>query len=496
MATIDNEQYVQKILGGKKASYTFNFLDEESIILVNSIMLKILSVQGNLFLLETLITIVREILYNAFKSNLKRIYFKKHNTDIDDSTKYETLMKKFKDEILNRLDSIEDEIKSNTEHHITISFEMKDGFFIISVFNNVKIIKEEYERITFRIVQATVFNNLSEAYNDVYNSTEGAGLGLMLIMFLLKNSGIGVDNFFMEHTDDGITIGIKIPRRLKEETIISDVKEKILNDVETLPTFPENIVELQHLCLQKESSIDDISKKISIDPALTADVLKLSNSSGFVPGKKIVTVKEAVTIIGLKNLYFILMATATKKILEDNYKKFEIIWQHCVKVAYYVKQIAKMMSLANISDQAFIVGLLHDIGKIVLLSTDEKIINKMSEITKNKQLRSSSILEEITIGISHAEIGALIADKWNFPDELKIPIANHHAPLNNNNDHKVLTYIVYLANMLCGVESKKYNYNYIESTVLSWFKINTMHELEDFHKNIKTNYDNHQLMLG
>ena len=190
------------------------------------------------------------------------------------------------------------------------------------------------------------------------------------------------------------------------------------------------------------------------------------------------------------------MASATKKILEDNYKKFEIIWQHCVKVAYYVKQIAKMMSFANISDQAFIVGLLHDIGKIVLLSTDEKIINKMSDITKNKQLRSSSILEEITIGISHAEIGALIADKWNFPDELRIPIANHHAPLNNDNEHKALTYIVYLANMLCGVETRKYNYNYIESTVLSWFKINTIQELEDFHKNIRTNYYNHQLMLG
>ncbi|MCL2154642.1 MAG: HDOD domain-containing protein [Leptospirales bacterium] len=496
MITIDNEHYVKKILNGEKALYTFRFLDDESIIFINSIILKILSVQGNIFLLETLTTIIREMLFNAFKSNLKRIYFKKCNADINDRAQYEILMKNFKDDFLYRLNSIEAEIKSDNDYYITISFEKKDDILTISVFNNVAIIKEEFDRITFRIQKSLLFNNLVEAYDDAYDSTEGAGLGLLLMVFLLKNSGIGVDNLFIKNNSDGITFGVKIPNKLNEETIISNVKEKILDDVDSIPTFPENIIQLQQLCLQKESSIDEISRKISTDPALTADVIKLSNSSGFVPGKKIVTVKEAVKIIGLKNLYFILSASATKKILENKYKKFEIIWQHCVKVAFYAKRIAEMKSLSNLADQALIVGLLHDIGKIVLLSAGEKIIDKMSQITKNNQLTSSSILEEISIGISHSEIGNLIAEKWNFPDELKIPITNHHSPLNSGNDHKELTYLVYLANMLCGVESKRYNYNYIEAAVLNRFKINSMHELEAFHENIKVNYSNHQQMLG
>jgi putative nucleotidyltransferase with HDIG domain len=340
-----------------------------------------------------------------------------------------------------------------------------------------------------------MFNNLAEAYDDSYNSTEGAGLGLLVIVFLLKNSGIGAESLFIKNKNDGITVGIRIPERLNDEDITFDVKEKIIKSVNSLPTVSADIIELQQMCLNKKSTIEEISKKISIDPALTADVIKLSNSAGFVPGKKIVTVNEALKIIGLKNLYFVLIASATKTILENKYRRYEIIWQHCIKVAYYARHIAEKKSLANIEDQVFIAGLLHDIGKIVLLATNEKTVNKMSDILKNSRLRSSSILEEITIGISHAEIGGLIAKKWNFPDELKIPIANHHSPISNNN-HKTMTYLVYLANMLCGVEARKYHYNYIETSILKHFKINSMNELKAFHENIKDNFNKHQLIIG
>jgi len=496
MITIDNKNYAERILKGEEVSFSFRFIDDKSLILINTLILKILSSQGNIFLLETLITIIREIVFNAFKANLKRMYFDKSGIDINDSTKYELIMQTFKDDYLYNLDEIETEITTNQNYYIQISFEQKDEILYISVFNNVQILQEESDRIMSRIKQSKISQNLADAYNDVYDPTEGAGLGLVLMVFLLKNSGIGADNLSVQHDSKGITVTVKIPKQLKEEAIVSDVKEKILKDVDSLPTFPENIIELQQLCNEKKTTIDQISKLISRDPALTADVIKLSNSAGFVPGKKISTIKEAVKIIGFKNLYLILIASSAKKILGNKYKKFELIWEHCVRVAYYSRQISKIINLGTISDSAFITGLLHDIGKIVLLSADESIIHTISEITKNKQLRSSSILEEISVGISHAEIGGLIAEKWNFPDELKLPIANHHSPLNTEPEYKDLTYIVYFANMLCGIEINKYNYYYIETEVLDWFKIKNMEELQAFHQKIKNNYNDHQTSLG
>ncbi len=496
MINIDNKHYAEKIINGEEISFSFRFIDDKSLILINTLILKILSAQGNIFLLETLITITREIIFNAFKANLKRIYFEKSGVDINDSSHYNSAMKRFKEDYLYNINSIEQEITSNQNYHIQISFGFRKGNLKISVYNNARIVKEEYERISSRIEQSKISNNLADAYNDVYDPIEGAGLGLVLMVFLLKNSGIGADNLSIEHNAEGITVSIVVPKHLKAEVIISDVKTKILKDVDSLPTFPENILELQRLCNEREASIDEIAERISRDPALAADVIKISNSAGFVPGKKITTIKEAVKIIGLKNLYLILTASTAKKILGNKYKKFEVIWDHCVKVAYYSRQIAKTLHFGKLVDSAFITGLLHDIGKIVLLSADDRIIKTISNITKNKQLRSSSILEEISIGISHAEIGELIAAKWNFPDDLKVPIANHHSPLSADTDYRDLTNIVYMANMLCGIEMSKYNYYYIEMEVLHWLKINSIEKLQFFHEKIKTSYNEHQVMMG
>ncbi|NLV66110.1 MAG: HDOD domain-containing protein [Spirochaetes bacterium] len=492
----DDLEISRKIDKGDDITVSFKFIDETNLLQINAILLKILSRQGNVFLLETLITIIREIIFNAFKANLKRIYFEKSGVSITDTAKYNDLMSCFKEDFLYNLDGIRSEILIQNRYHITVTFNRPGKEIHFSVFNNVTIIEEEYKRIRERIEQSKNFQNLADAYNDVYDSTEGAGLGLVLMIFLLRNSGIGADNLDIHHNDRGVTVSLTIPEKLNTYDIVSDVKVRILADVESLPTFPENIIELQRLCSEKNTTIDAISDRISRDPALTADVIKLSNSAGFVPGKKIVTIKEAVKIIGLKNLNLILTASATRKILDNKYKKFEVIWEHCIRVAYYSRELAKKKNLASLADSAFIAGLLHDIGKIVLLSADPNVVNIISEITRNKQMRSSSILEEISIGVSHAEIGGLIANKWNFPADLTKAIEFHHSPLNVENDYRILTWIVYTANMLCGIETNKYSYYYLETDILKWLKISTLEELKAFHESIRNNYLNHLSLMG
>jgi len=495
LVTEDND-VIKKIQNGEEIRISFKFIDETTLLKINAILLKILSRRERVFLLETLITITREIIFNAFKANLKRMYFDNSGVSITDREKYDELMAKFKDDYLYNLDEIRSEVMMQNRYHITVTLSSKNSETDFTVFNNVTIIEEEYNRIRSRIEQSKNFQNLADAYNDVYDSTEGAGLGLVLMIFLLKNSGIGADNLRIDHNDSGVTVSIHIPEELKGHEIVSTVKDKILKDVESLPTFPENIIELQRLCRENDTTIDMISERIGRDPALTADVIKLSNSAGFVPGKKVSTIKEAVKIIGLKNLNLLLTASATRKILDNKYKKFEVIWEHCVRVAHYSRQIAKHMSLGSLADAAFISGLLHDIGKIVLLSADPDVINIISDITKNRQLRSSSILEEISIGVSHAVIGGLIAQKWNFPEDLTKAIEYHHSPLNVQSDYKNLTYVIYTANMLCGIETNKYSYYYLETDVLRWLKITTLEELMAFHEKTKNGYQSFLSLQG
>jgi putative nucleotidyltransferase with HDIG domain len=492
----DDLEISKKIDKGDDIAVSFKFIDETSLLQINAILLKILSRQGNVFLLETLITIIREIIFNAFKANLKRIYFEKSGVSITDTAKYNDLMSCFKEKLLYNIDSIRSEMLIQNRYYITVTLNRPGKEIHFSVFNNATIIEEEYKRIRERIKQSKNFQNLADAYNDVYDATEGAGLGLVLMIFLLRNSGIGADNLDISHNDNGVTVSLTIPEKLNTCDVVSDVKSRILADVESLPTFPENIIELQRLCSEKNTTIDAISDRISRDPALTADVIKLSNSAGFVPGKKIVTIKDAVKIIGLKNLNLILTASATKRILDDKYKKFETIWEHCIRVAYYSRELARKKNLHPLADSAFIAGLLHDIGKIVLLSADPNVVNIISEITRNKQMRSSSILEEISIGISHSEIGGLIANKWNFPADLTKAIEFHHSLLNVESDYRILTWIIYTTNMLCGIETNKYSYYYLETDILKWLKISTLEELRALHESIRNNYLNHLALMG
>ena len=120
MLLVDGKNYSDLILKGETVTLSLKYIDEETLLLINSIILRILSFYGNIFLLETLVTILREIIYNAFKANLKRIYFEKSGVPITDRERYHILMEKFKDDFLFRINEIANEIKAQEKYYINI----------------------------------------------------------------------------------------------------------------------------------------------------------------------------------------------------------------------------------------------------------------------------------------------------------------------------------------------------------------------------------------
>ena len=193
-------------------------------------------------------------------------------------------------------------------------------------------------------------------------------------------------------------------------------------------------------------------------------------------------------IIGIKNLEALLVASASRKILDKRYRKFEQVWEHCNRTAYYARQIAIEKGYGRIADDVFIAGLLHDIGKIVLLSTDVRLVGQIAEIVKNRKIRSSAILEEIYIGISHSTIGALIAEKWNFHEDLAETIRYHHAPLSPGIGNRDMTMIVYLANQLCNLEEKYMDPHFIENEVLEKFGVESRADFDHLLHRLQKRY--------
>jgi len=486
---IDTSELVSKFYDGEEITIRFRYPSEDILISINSLIAKILAKIDLIFLLDTVITILREVILNAVKANAKRLFFENLELDINDHEVYQNGMKKFKDTVINDLECISNDLDSSNYRILMKMKKDKNGFQIL-INNNVKMLPGEIDRVNFRINTAIESEDFSEAYQHVYDPSEGAGLGITLTILLLKNAGIDPQAYRVWSENNSVTTSLSIPYELRPPDTTTRIKREILEKVDALPTFPEHIIELQSLCNNPDASIDTIASRIVVDPSLTADVLKISNSAGFITGKRIHNVHEAIMIIGLRNLNSILTVTAARKILERRYKKFEQIWTHCNKTAFYARTIASNLGLNSIVDFVFISGLLHDIGKIVLLSTDQSLVNQVSDMVENRKIRSSTILEEISIGISHSTIGALIANNWNFPDYLIEAINFHHSPLDADERYNDIVSVVYLANMFAGIEIKKYGISFIESEVLEKFNIRN-NSILGLGERLKDRYEQH-----
>ena len=101
-------------------------------------------------------------------------------------------------------------------------------------------------------------------------------------------------------------------------------------------------------------------------------------------------------------------------------------------------------------------------------------------------------MEELSIGISHAEIGYMVSVKWNFPEFLGNIIRYHHSPMSISEEFKDVGFCVYLANMIEGMEKRKYYYYYIESAVLDRFDIKDEAELLKLDEFLKNEYNTNQ----
>jgi HD-like signal output (HDOD) protein len=98
-------------------------------------------------------------------------------------------------------------------------------------------------------------------------------------------------------------------------------------------------------------------------------------------------------------------------------------------------------------------------------------------------------MEEISIGISHSTIGSLISRNWNFPDYLIEAIKFHHSPQNCSEKYRDLVYIIYLANMMVGIEDRKYNFYYMDESVLERYDLLDSVKFNELHQRLKTRYE-------
>ena len=479
-----------KLLAGQIVKIQFKYISEENLKDIYHLFVLLFHYYDQIFLTEVVFTIAKEILMNAVKANAKRLFFERMNLDINNPQDYRKGMESFSEEVTMKWTE-QERYLTGSEFYINVNMQIKNGGFFFEVENNSPVLPQEQERIRVRIEKAKQYTDLSDAFLDFSDTTESAGLGIILTHILLKNSGIGYENFKMEFTPIVTKVNLFIPHNVIPKIIDSKFNAKILDEIENLPSLPQSVTKLINLCNNPDSNIQTLSAEIEKDPGLSADLLKLSNSAFFVTRAKQNTVLGALKIVGLKNLKNLLYVTGVNKVLGNRYKKAEEVWEHSNKVSFFARNIAVESGKNKFADLASTAGLLHDIGKLILLSLGKEITDKIQAL-KTREKNNSVIMEEYSIGISHPNIAGLLLEKWSFPEELVSVCRFHHKPFLAPEEHKDIVEIIYLANMMADVLDFKASYATIYPPVLQLMKIESEDQFHRIIENMNKAYLNGQ----
>ncbi len=218
-----------------------------------------------------------------------------------------------------------------------------------------------------------------------------------------------------------------------EAVAVQNKVKQVISNIRNLPTPPIVFNQIQNALSQPHISAGQIAAILSEDPAMSAKVLKLTNSAFYGLAREIESVKQAVVVIGLEAVRNLVLSASVMEMfsgdhIDPGYQ--EHYWRHSLATASASRILANnAKSKAMIeSDAAFSAGLLHDIGKMVIACY---LPNEFKQIVTKRQEQPTApdfAIEEQVLGYTHAQIGGYLATQWKLPAKLCHAIIFHHRP--------------------------------------------------------------------
>jgi putative nucleotidyltransferase with HDIG domain len=207
------------------------------------------------------------------------------------------------------------------------------------------------------------------------------------------------------------------------------------------PVMPQVVREVQNVIKRPNSTSEELAQVIEKDPVISLRLISVANSPIYRGVSAIQSVKGALPRLGLKETLNIVLAIVNKNLYSTDKVQFRILmdklWVHSLASAYGSKLIAQHLKLED-SEKFFLMGLTHDIGKILLLKA-------FTEISKEKQLNMSVVIANIQE--THLSLGGLLLKRWGFDEEFT-NVITHHEDKELSQDAEKEILVIHLANLL------------------------------------------------
>lgn len=210
----------------------------------------------------------------------------------------------------------------------------------------------------------------------------------------------------------------------------NEVRNKIYSVIDEIPTLPAVVPKLLSLMEDENSGASDISDAISGDPALASKILKVANSAYYGFAQEVTTLKKAVPLLGFNMIRSLALSIGVVHNLpsENKLSNFsqEGLWIHSLAVATLMQEMGKTLVKGRDASYLFVIGLLHDIGKVVLSQFFGKLFQSALQEAQDRVEAGLYSAERRLIGLDHGEVGAMLLIRWKFPEVISGPIDAHH----------------------------------------------------------------------
>ncbi|MBU1139252.1 MAG: HDOD domain-containing protein, partial [Proteobacteria bacterium] len=223
---------------------------------------------------------------------------------------------------------------------------------------------------------------------------------------------------------------------------------QVFNQVDSLPSLPATVSRVISVTADPESSANDLMEAILPDQSMCATILKIANSAFFGMPREVATIDKAVTVLGFNEVHNIVLGKAVfnsfQKIGPGSKEIVQDFWNHSFSCALTAKILAEDLGCSP--SELFIAGLIHDIGKLVILMALPGEYLPILELTGMQQNQCHQ-LESKTFEISHEQVGFRLLTRWLFPERLINSVGFHHHP-QNDGPHSLYALIVQLSDTL------------------------------------------------
>ena len=224
--------------------------------------------------------------------------------------------------------------------------------------------------------------------------------------------------------------------------------QKVIGRIDSLPTLPTVVARINQLIDDPTASAGDINEVISHDLALSAKILKLVNSAFYGFPRRISSMTHAVVILGFNTVRNIALSAFVFDAFDTRALPFghRNFWIHSVGVGVAADSLA-VRSGMPVSDDAFVGGLLHDVGKVVM---HQFLPAEFAAVLERAKRQDITFLEaELAEGqAGHAEVGALLMENWKLPERLVATLRYHHRPEEAPDAHRQIAAVAHAADVL------------------------------------------------